>query len=80
DPRWRYYHENVGKWIYCFTDYSQPEKDLRELDAVLAAPGRVWMVFIKFLTHREMITSRVAEKRKVELVAEDADVWLYLVH
>ncbi len=86
------YYSAEGAFRYYLRDQSNatfigkafrgtPEKYLSEINPLIQVPGRIWLVFSHcFKNECNLIRDHVNLTRPVELVAENPDVWLYLVH
>jgi hypothetical protein len=76
-----YYRDNLDSQIYGIKSRRKNDGYFHEIDDLLLANNRVWMVFSHcYADECEIIPKYVSEKRKIELVVSDLDAYLYIVH
>lgn len=80
-PAFRYYYRDAGcrNCIYGVYGRGEPEKYYSQLDQVLSARSRVWMVFShEYSNEVELIVTYASKLRPVRLVLAEEGAWLYV--
>ncbi|MGQ9676376.1 MAG: glycosyltransferase family 39 protein [Chloroflexota bacterium] len=80
-PAFRYYYRDIGCRNCVYGVYGRGEQDkyYNQLDQVLSARSRVWMVFShEYSNEVELIVTYASRLRPVELVLAEEGAWLYV--
>ncbi|RYX81763.1 hypothetical protein EON83_22630 [bacterium] len=74
-----YYRSPNGHRVYSKANRLNPQEYAKEVDALLPANRKIWLIFSHtYGQEREIVLNQLSAKRKVELVMQKKNSWLYV--